>query len=56
MTDRNDDDGPELDALRRALRAEYRGRVEVPAAVDEALLARSRLPLARLRRRRLLWL
>jgi len=53
MTDRSDDER-ELEALRRVLRAEYRGRVEVPAAVDEALLARSRLPLARLRRRR--WL
>lgn len=57
MTDREpDENGPEMEALRRALRTAYRGRVEVPPAVDEAIRARARLPFARIRRRRLLWL
>lgn len=56
MTDRDpDENGPELEALRRALRAEYRGRVDVPAEADDALRARTHLPFARIRRRRLLW-
>jgi hypothetical protein len=57
MTDRDRESGDEkLDALAKALRGAYRGRVDVPPEVDEAMRARMHLPFARLRRRRLLWL
>jgi hypothetical protein len=57
MTDRDRESGDEkLDALAKALRGAYRGRVEVPPEVDEAMRARMHLPFARIRRRRLLWL
>ena len=46
----------EPEALARALRRAYRGRVDVPPEVDEAMRARAHLPFARIRRRRLLWL
>jgi hypothetical protein len=57
MTERDRESGDEkLDALAQALRGAYCGRVDVPAEVDDAMRARMHLPLARLRRRRLLWL